>query len=334
MYKTLIIGVGSIGERHLRCFQKTGRVQTSICEVNPELRERIASEYGVERSYASLDEALSDEHDLAVVATPAHLHIPMAHQLAAAGVHLLIEKPLSTTLEGIDALCELVAQKKLVAGVAYIRRADPALIAMKEAIDSGRFGKPLQLVVFCGQDFSFYRPAYRDIYYADHAQGGGAIQDALTHFLNAGEWLVGPINRLTADAAHQFLEGVDVEDTVHLMAHHGKVLGCYVLNQYQAPNETTITVVCEKGTVRNELMERRWSWMVEPGGTWNTEQTDVPERDTLFINQANRFLDALENHAVPACSLAEGLQTLHCNLAALESAETGKWMETVGMTKA
>ena len=328
MIETLIVGVGSIGERHLRCFQRTERVRTSICEVHPDLRERIAKEYGIERCFDNLNDALKVHHDVAVVATPAHLHVPMARQLAEADVHLLIEKPLSTALDGVDALCDLVNQKQLVAAVAYIQRANPALVAMKQAIDSGRFGRPLQITALCGQDFPFYRPAYREIYYADHATGGGAIQDALTHIINAGEWLVGPINRLIADAAHQSLEGVEVEDTVHLLTRHDNVLGSFTMNQYQAPNEAIITVVCEKGTARLEILERRWSWMVEPGTPWNVETSDVPERDTLFVNQANHFLDAVENRAVPACSLAEGVQTLRCNLAALESVQTGNWTAT------
>ena len=76
-------------------------------------------------------------------------------------------------------------------GVAYVYRAHPALMEMKQALDHGRFGRPLQVVAVSGQNFPFYRPAYRQTYYADRATGGGAIQDALTHVVNAAEWLVG-----------------------------------------------------------------------------------------------------------------------------------------------
>lgn len=102
--RLLIIGVGSIGLRHLRCFQATGRVRASICEPNEALRLRVAGEQQVERHYADLDAALADRHDAAIIAAPAHLHVPLALRLAQAGVHLLIEKPLSTTLDGIDTL--------------------------------------------------------------------------------------------------------------------------------------------------------------------------------------------------------------------------------------
>ncbi len=326
----LIVGAGSIGERHFRCFQATGRARVSLCEINRELRERIAAQYGVARTYADLDAALVDSHDAAVIATPAHLHIPMAATLCEAGVHLLIEKPLSTSLEGIDALEQALTQRNLLAAVAYVLRHQPALQAIRDAIYAGRFGRPVQLVAVCGQHFPTYRPAYREIYYSDRATGGGAVQDALTHVMNAGQWLVGPIDWLAADAAHQVLEGVDVEDTVHVIARHGDLLASYSLNQHQAPNELVITVVCEQGTCRVELHRGRWAWMTRPDTPWQEESFAGPERDDLFVAQANAFLDAIEGQAEPTCNLQEAVQTLRTNLAVLASVEDGTRKEIEG----
>jgi predicted dehydrogenase len=324
-HKILVIGVGSIGERHLRCFQQTDRAEVSLCEINPQLRGQIAERYSVEHAYADLDSALAGDHQAAVICTPAHLHIPMANQLAQRGVHLFIEKPLSTSLDGIDVLREKIASRNLVVGVAYVFRAHPVLAEMKAAIDSGQWGKPVQIVYTGGQNFPTYRPAYREIYYKDRKTGGGAIQDSITHMMNAGEWLVGPIDSLACDAAHQVLEGVSVEDTVHVIARHGSVLGSYSQNQYQAPNETTITVVCERGTARFEAHRKGWRWQTEPETPWQEKSCDPIERDTLFVNQANAFLDALEGKALVPCTLDEALQTLRVNLAMLETSESHSW---------
>ena len=321
----LIVGVGSIGERHLRCFQATGRVRLSLCDTNDELRRRVAEQYGISRTYASLEAALADRHLAAVIATPAHLHVPMAIRLAEVGTHLLIEKPLGTSLDGTDRLKNELRTRRLAAAVAYVLRGHPALEAMKREIDSGRFGRPVQLVATAGQHFPTYRPAYREIYYADRATGGGAIQDGLTHVLNAGQWLLGPIDSLVADAAHQVLEGVEVEDTVGLLARHGNVLASYSLNQHQTPNEWTISVVCRQGTARFELHRHRWRWMVEPEGPWHDEDFGPIERDSLFVAQANAFLDCVEGVAPPVCTLDEGLDTLRANLAALASAQERRW---------
>ncbi len=321
----LIVGVGSIGERHLRCFGHTDRAELSICEINDSLRQQIAERYSVSRAVRNLDEVLDEPPDAAVICTPAHLHVQMAIALAEAGVHLLIEKPLSTSLIDIDQLRVAAAKKHLTVAVAYVHRVNPTLAQMREAIRSGRFGSPIQLVAVGGQHFPHYRPAYRDIYYNNRATGGGAIQDGLTHIINAAEWLVGPVTKVAADADHQVLEGVDVEDTVHVIARHGHVQASYCFNQHQAPNESTISVICERGTVRFEGHRHRWRWVTEPEQPWHNEVAQPVERDEFFNRQAHMFLDAIQHGSPVACTMDEAEQTLRVNLAIVKAADTGTW---------
>ena len=330
LHRVLVIGVGSIGERHVRCFQQTGRAEVVICETDPERAERVKRQYALPRTHASIPDALQSGYDLAVICTPAHLHVPQATEIVQAGLHLLIEKPLSTSEEGVAELMAEVERQRRVVGVAYVNRVHPVLSDMKEALDSGRFGEMVQLVAVSGQHFPTYRPAYREIYYREHATGGGAIQDALTHMVNAGEWLAGPVDRLSADAAHQVLPGVEVEDTVHVLARHGSVLACYALNQHQAPNELSMTVVGSRGTVRYEAHRGRWMWMTEPGAHWQTGLEVNVERDEVFVRQAALMLDAVEGRAVPRCGLDAALQTLRVNLAILAACRSGEWQEVRG----
>lgn len=324
-HRVLVVGVGSIGERHVRCFAATGRASLMICEANAELRRSISDRHSVSQAFETYSAALAAQPGIVVIATPAHLHVPMAMAAVRQGISALIEKPLSTRLDGVDELIGLIDERQVTAAVAYVYRCHPSLTAMREAVRSVRFGEPVQIVATCGQHFPTYRPAYREIYYTDRATGGGAVQDALTHIVNAGEWLVGPIDKVVADVDHQVLEGVTVEDTVHVLARHGGVMGCYSLNQHQAPNEVTITVVCTRGTARFENHANRWRWMTEPGETWHDEAGLPQERDALFVRQAHAFLDAADGIAAPLCSVSEGRKTLQANLAILASAERGSW---------
>lgn len=327
MKRIIVIGGGSIGERHVRCFQQTGRATVSLCEVNNELREEIVARYELPQSFQRIEEALTQNFDAAVICTPAHLHVPMAMQFAANGTALLVEKPLAVDTAGIDELAASLKSRNVNFCMAYVLRHHPAVCAMKRAVDSERFGRPVQVVYTGGQHFPFYRPAYRNIYYARHESGGGAIQDALTHTVNAAEWIVGPVTRLVADADHCVLSGVDVEDTVHVMTRHESVLGSFSLNQHQPVSESALTVLCENGAVRYESQHSRWMSCREPDAPWNVEETFAVERDDLFVSQANAFLDQLDGRQPAVCTLDEGLQTLRVCLATLESARTGKWME-------
>lgn len=330
--RILVVGVGSIGERHLRCFGRVGGLELALCETKAELRTRVTQQYSIAHSFENLDEAVARFHPTAaVIATPAPTHIPLAIQLARQGLHLLIEKPLAISLDGVAELQQLARQNQLTVGVAYVYRAHPALQAMCRAIAEGRFGTPVELVAVGGQYFPTFRPAYRDTYYVNRALGGGAIQDALTHIINAGEWLTGPIEAVVGDALHQVLEGVDVEDTVHVLARHRSplttkpVMASYCLNQHQSPNEVSITVIGTKGTARFEMHASRWRWMVESASQWHDEPAEIPDRDTLFMRQAQAFVAAVREGTPPLCSLDEGVQTLRVNRAILDSVMHPSW---------
>lgn len=279
-HRILIVGTGSIGTRHVRCMLKTGRANVGICEPSKALRDQVTSAYELTESYANLDQALLHETwDAAVIAVPAPLHIPIAQRLADNGIGILIEKPLAVEEDGIARLIETIERRRLPSGVAYVYRAHPAAAAMRQALLDNRFGRPLQVVVVSGQHFPHFRPAYREIYYARRDQGGGAIQDGLTHSFNVCEWFVGPITRIAVDAAHLRLDGVDIEDTVNVLARHDDiVLASYAINHHQAPNESMITVVCEDGTLRLEIKRNLWKWMTEPCGPWHEERLAVDRR--------------------------------------------------------
>jgi predicted dehydrogenase len=334
--KLLIIGTGSIGERHLRCFQQLNRCDSiAICESHDARRADVASRYGLPPSHAfpDLDAALSAmSFDAAVIATPAPTHIPIATRLAALGTHLLVEKPLSLTTDGIEELVEIIREKSLTVAVGYVHRAHPAVAAMKEALDTGKFGRILQIRTASGQAFATLRPAYREVYFAKPELGGGAINDMITHFYNVGDWLAGPIRKVMTDADHQILEGVTVEDTVHTLVRQGpkgEVMGSYALNLYQHPNEVLITVVAENGTLQAEYAKKRWSWMMEPTGVWHHEPVDMPEVDVMYRRQNGAFLDAIEGSGEVLCTLEEAIRTLKVNLASHRSHAEGTWQTVV-----
>lgn len=323
MHNLLIIGCGSIGERHLRCFQRTGRAHVSACDTSEALLATMQERYGVSVN-RSMEAALEGtKFDAAVICTPAPLHLPMARTLLRAGMHVFIEKPLAIDSDLVPELRQIIAESDRFVAVAYVYHFMPWVAGAREFLRQDVIGRPLQASIVSGQHFPTFRPAYREIYYARHDMGGGAIQDALTHLANATEWLLGPCTRLYCDASHQALEGVKVEDTVNVSARHGQVLVSYSMSQFQAPNETTFLIHCERGSVKIELHERRWGFMKHGDTAWTWHQTPSLERDDLFISQANAFLDGVEGRDTPLCTFEEAVQTLKFNHAALQSAAAG-----------
>src|SRR4051812_15681041 len=99
-HHVVVIGAGSIGERHIRCFLATGRARVSFVETVAERRDDVAKRYPAATAIASVDEVLSGGATATVIATPAPTHVPLATKLIDAGLNVLIEKPLAVSMDG------------------------------------------------------------------------------------------------------------------------------------------------------------------------------------------------------------------------------------------
>lgn len=318
----LVIGCGSIGERHLRCFQRTGRARVTACESHPELAGRIGATYGVE-VLADWQTALARGFDGVVICTPAPAHVPLATAALRAGAHVLVEKPLSHSLEGLDELFAARAAARRAVAVAYVLHVYPVLAAARDFLARGEFGPVRQATATAGQCFPRFRPAYASTYYRDRATGGGAIQDALTHTVNWVESVLGPADSVLCDCAHLVLPDVTVEDTVHVASRHGDALASFSLNQFQAPNELACQFNAAGGSVRVELPAGRWGTCAQGEAGWQWRQLPALDRDGPFLLQAEAFLDLMAGAPSRLCSLEAGAQTLRFNLAALTAAARG-----------
>jgi predicted dehydrogenase len=313
----LVVGGGSIGERHLRCFQQIG-CTLALCETSGERRIKLASQYGLARTYAAVDEAAHEIWEAVVICTPANLHVDHAVQLAPATAALLIEKPLCTRLEDVSRLKAATGDK--VVQVAYVLRAHPATQRIRQLLAAGEIGTLHQVTVVAGQHFPTFRPTYSQIYYAQHASGGGAIQDAATHLFDLVQYLAGPLEWIFCDAAHQELAGIEVEDTVHLLGRAGGVMVSLALNQFMQPNETHIQLNGSRGSLAIQLHEQRAGMFLQGDTEWTWTEPLVNERDDLFRAQAESFLAAAVGRQPPLCSLDDAAAAVAVNLAALASA--------------
>lgn len=316
--EVLVVGGGSIGERHLRCFQKTEKCRVAVCESLDDRRQALQTTYDVE-GFPDIDAAADRDWDLVIVATPAHLHVEHALRFRGRARALLIEKPLSTSLDGVDKLREMT--REVLVGVGYVYRAHPAVQAAREVIRAGRFGEVREVTVFSGQHFPRYRPAYRETYYADRRQGGGAIQDAATHMVDLVRYLAGPMDRVFCDSGHQALPGVDVEDTVHISGRipDGDIMVNISMNQFMAPHESFVQVNATKGSIRVNAHEDRFGTIAVGSDDWDWSERLLKERDEWFKRQARHMVDACEGRVPVLCTLEEAIHALKVNLAALAS---------------
>jgi len=328
MKKVLIIGTGGIGKRHIRGFLKTKRAVLSVVEPVRNKLTDILKTYQIENGYEKLEEAPLNSFDAAVICAPAHVHIPIASKCAAANLSFLVEKPLSVTTEGVEALMRTVKEKKLIACVAYVRRVGIEMQELYRRIKTGEIGDVKNCWINISQDYPKYRPDYQKIYYAKKETGGGTILDAASHVIDFLLWILGDISEVAAIYDRLVLQGVEAEDTAAIILRFKSgAIGQININQFQKPNESVIEFAGTKG---NFLLEGSvLKFAADDSGKWDChnymEGMNLMEaHEARFSMQANMFLDALEGKPSNLTTLEEAYKNLLVALAAKESYVTKK----------
>lgn len=142
-----ILGCGPIAQfAHFESCQKGKNTDLyAICDVADDLRERMTTVWQPAKSYKSYNEMLNDQNvDAVVIATSDTFHVPMALEAVKAGKHVLIEKPLSHSLDECNALEDAAAKTKVIVQVAHMKRFDPNIAYAREFINT-RMGEMLAL---------------------------------------------------------------------------------------------------------------------------------------------------------------------------------------------
>ena len=209
-----IIGSGMIAQFHAKAINAMqGSELHSVYSRNPASSQSIADEHGC-AAFSDLDAFLADpDLDIVTIATPSGAHLEPALAAVRAGKHVICEKPLEVTTERIDQMiAEGEKQGVTISGI-FNRRFNPGLVALKKAVDEGRFGQVAMA--------DAYIKWYRDQAYYDSGQwrgawaldGGGALMNQSIHAIDQLLYVAGPVKSVCASVATLAHERIEVEDT-------------------------------------------------------------------------------------------------------------------------
>ncbi|WKZ26171.1 MAG: Gfo/Idh/MocA family oxidoreductase [Candidatus Paceibacterota bacterium] len=176
--KILIIGFGSIGQRHYRNLVSLGYKNITVFDTDVKKIKYQKLKIKI------LDKKTLGNFDIAFICNPNHKHVEASIKCAEAGLHLFIEKPLSHDLKGVTKLEKLLKSKKLIDMVACNMRFHPAFLVIKKYIDSGKLGKIYSVDHEFGYYLPYWRPGtdYRKNYAAKNKMGGGIVLDDIHEF--------------------------------------------------------------------------------------------------------------------------------------------------------
>ena len=322
--RVMIVGCGSIGSRHVNNLHLLGK--TDILAFRSRRVSPVCSLDDIEvRNHYDLSEALEERPDIAIIANPTSLHVPVALVAAEQGCHLFIEKPVSHSLEGTDRLVAEVQQRGLVAAVGYNLRFHPALQTLRELMLREEIGKILSVRAWVGQYLPDWHPGedHRGGYMASSDLGGGVIL-TLSHELDYLSWFFGDVMEVSAVAARTENLEISTESLAEVtLTFRNGIIGHVHLDCLRRTPERGCEMVGTDGTIQLDLLNSRIQ-ILRPGSS-GAEVVEVPRPspNQTYLDELCDFLTAIETGAPPRASLRDGITVLKIALAAHRAARTG-----------
>lgn len=209
-----IVGTGMIAQFHAKAIEAIPDAKLVACF---DMVAERADAFGQENNciaYSNLDEMLANaDVQVVTICTPSGVHLDPAVAAAKAGKHLLVEKPLEITLERCDAIINACQESGVQLGAILPSRFSPANLALKKAIEEGRFGKLTlgDTYVKWWRSQEYYDSGgWRGTWKLD---GGGAFMNQAIHNVDLLYWFMGDVDQvigMTATIAHERIEVEDV----------------------------------------------------------------------------------------------------------------------------
>jgi len=320
--KTLIAGLGSIGRRHMRNLIALGEKDIILFRTRKAtLPDDELAAYPVE---TNLEEALAKHKpDAVIVANPTALHLDVAIPAAEAGCAILLEKPVSHSLENLDVLQE-TAQKngsKILVGFQF--RYHPTLNKAHELIRQNALGKILVVRAHWGEYLPQWHPweDYRQSYAARTEMGGGVVA-TLTHPLDYLRFILGEVKSVWSFNGHISPLEIDVEDAAEIgLKFVNDAIGSVHVNYVQRPPKHTLEIVGTNGTLtwnNADGILRLENASALPFGSFSdsppapVSESFSPhegfERNHLFLAQTRHFIEVAQRNAEPVCTLEDGIR--------------------------
>lgn len=235
--RTALVGYGKVAHTHAWVLQNLPESQlVAVCGHNLDKARAFAGQYDI-RAYDHVEAMVNDaDVHTVVVCTPHPAHAAPAIQAAKLGVHVLIEKPLASSLKDCDAMIAAAKAANVKLGVISQRRLYEPVRRVKSAIDAGKIGTPvLGTVVMLGwRDEPYYASdPWRGTW---EGEGGGVLVNQAPHQLDLLQWFMGPIDKVFAiwdNLNHPYIE---VEDTaVAVIRFKNGGIGSIIVSNSQKP---------------------------------------------------------------------------------------------------
>ena len=285
---------------------------------------RYASSHRIPSAHASLSALLRDPRVGAVyVSTTNELHRAQTVEAAAAGKHVLCEKPLALSVAEAREMIDACSRAGVVLGTNHHLREAPSHRRIRELIRSGAVGEPRFAKVFHAGLLPAHLQGWR---IRDRSTGAGAILDLTVHDADALRFLLGaePVEVIALSQQAGMASG-DIEDGAMTTIRFDDGVVAQLHDAFTVPfARTGIEVHGSAGSIyaRDVMTQRPIGEVVLR--TERGEEVVPLEQENLYVRTIHAFAASIRGEGQPSCTGEDGLRSLATALAALESARTGR----------
>lgn len=314
-----LVGAGAIGAAHARAAQHVSGVTVSaVCDVNGDVATAVGLEHEAKSFNDHRDLFDSGLTDAIVVSTPHALHRDIVVDAALAGQHVLVEKPMATSVEDCTAMLKACERAGVQLAVGHLQRFEPRIALAKNIIAQGEIGMVQAIldhrhVLYVRSD----RPSW---FFSKELAGGGVLFNIGAHSIDRSVWLAE--RQISSVDAHVLRrDGTNIETDAFLTVNFdGGAISRISVTGAGEPRRDEITVVGETGSVtitRPQVVLRH-----NDGAAMKYE----PQRETepALVAQLRHFRDAAEGDWAPAVDGVQGRHVVAAIIAGYQSADTGE----------
>ena len=336
MLRIGLIGCGRIAKRHAELLghgQIEGAALAAVADIVGSKAQALAAPFGVPWFTDMHEMVQSVNPDVLVILTESGRHAEHAIALAPHGKHIIVEKPMALTLDDADDMIRACDRYSVRLFVVKQNRFNVPVVKMREALDRGRFGKPVLGTVrvrWCRRQDYYDQDGWRGTWALD----GGVLSNQASHHIDLLEWMMGDVESVFAKATTA-LVNIEAEDTaVVVLKFKSGALGVIEATTAARPKdlEGSISILGEKGTVEiggfavNEMKVWQFDRRLP-------EDDDVLERFSVnppnvygFGHQAyyQHVVNCIRDGRPQLVDGLEGRRSLELISAIYESIETGR----------
>ena len=321
----LIVGLGSIGQRHLKNIrQMYGDIELIV---HRHQENKDSNIQGIKHITNDLDEALDLEPDFAIICNPSPFHIDTAIEIAHRGVHLLIEKPISSSTERVEELIALSKEKKIKLMVGYNLRFLESLNFFRQSVQDAIVGEIFSIKADVGQNLKYWRENqdYTKGVTANKNLGGGALLE-LSHEFDYISWIFGPVDWVSGLIGKKSNLSINVEDfSISTLGFKDKNYVANInMDLFRHDTHRECIVIGEKGTIKWNALENSVMIFSKSEKSWKTIFNESIERDSSYREELKHFIDCILQDKEPLIDGYSALSVLEIIEAIRSSSREGK----------